>query len=303
VRPRHPALACFAARQVLAAPGQFFALPAPVPALFRPLRRKGLSAVSSTDPVQGAVGGDQLAQPPCAGDFFPLATPAVGSPLRRPLALLPLERALLLAHPYPARALPGRQEGPVAPVTQLQVLRRGLPARAPERARCALLRVERRDKPLVPRRIFSLALPVRGTDPRSTRRAVLRLAAAVPAADAPPPAPSSLFVATVLGAPQLPAPGVAFVRAAVVHQQKGVLALLKPVFAHPPHLPGHQPRLSQQVIAYGGAHVLHGLGQRGTGAVLGGAQPIRHILFLCQPGRSMLFSAFKRKSWIHLLIG
>jgi len=78
LRPRPPALAFFAARQLLEAPVQFFDLPAHGTTLFRPLRRKGLSEVSSTDPGNGAVWGDQLEQPPCDWAFCPLDTPSGG---------------------------------------------------------------------------------------------------------------------------------------------------------------------------------------------------------------------------------
>ena len=201
-----------------------------------------------------------------------------------------------LAHTHPAIALQGRAEGPVAPVNQLQVLGRGLPARAQDRARCALLVVERVDKPLLPLLVFSLALHLRGIDPLSNRREVLRFAAALHEADDPHPSHYALLVATVLGAYQLNDPGVTFVRDAVVHHHKGVLAILKPVFAQPPHLPGHKPLLSQPVSDYVRAHVLQVLGQIGTGAVLGGAQQLLHLRFLCKHGRRMLFSALKRKS-------
>jgi len=167
----------------------------------------------------------------------------------------------------------------VAPVNQLPVLGRGLPAIAQERARCELLLVERGDKPLWPMLVFSLALHLRGYAPISNRRAVLRCAAALPAAADPHPAPYSLRVATVLGAYPLNDPGGALVRDAVVHKHNGVLALLQPVFDQPPPLPGHKPLLSQPVIDSVVAHVLQVRGPIGTGAVLGAAQPILPILF------------------------
>ena len=200
MRPRPPALAFVAARQLLEAPVPFCDLPAPVPARFRPRRRKGLSAVSSPEPGHGAVWGEQLAQPPCAWDFFQLDHPAGGYPLRRPLALLQRERALLLAHTPQALALQCRAAGPVAPVNQLQVLGRGLPASAQDRARFALLLGDRVDQPLVQRIGFSLARPVRGIDPLSNRLAVLLFAAARHEADDPKPSHYSLLGATVLGA-------------------------------------------------------------------------------------------------------
>src|SRR5262249_61059628 len=80
-------------------------------------------------------------------------------------------------------ALQCREEGPVVPVKQLQILRRRVPPIEQDRPRFKLLVVDGIDEHLVKVIILSLAVHVRGIHPIVNRVEVLLLACAVDEAD------------------------------------------------------------------------------------------------------------------------
>src|SRR2546427_12173215 len=296
LRPRRPTLALLTARQLLEAPVEFFDLPAPVTGIFRHVRRHGLSEVMGNDPVKGAVWGDQLEYPHLEGDLCELDYDPVGYPLWRPLQLLYMNRPLRLADAHQAIALQCGEEGPLAPVNQLQILRRGVPALEQERARLDLLLVDRVDKPLLEMVILGLAINVGGRHAIVKRIKIFVLATTVHQTHDPNPPHDSLLVATVLGASQSHEPAIAFSMHAIIHNQTGVFAILNPVLDQLPHFPGHEPLLAQKIIDHVVAHVFQVLGQIGTRTVLRRAYQILDVLLLGNHDRKMLFFALKRKS-------
>jgi hypothetical protein len=105
--------------------------------------------------------------------------------------------------------------------------------------------VDRGDTQRVQMLVLGLALDLRGRDPIINRIAVPLLARAMPQPDDPAASHAARRIAAVLRPHQLAEPRVAFIRPAVVHTQKGLLAIVHPVFHQPPYLAGHKPLLPQ----------------------------------------------------------
>ncbi len=105
-----------------------------------------------------------------------------------------------------------------------------------------------------------------------------------------------MFVTAVLPPDQLDKSGVAFVMHAIIHNEIGLFAILDSLFAQLPHVARHEPLLTEKIVDHIMTHLLQGLSQIRTRAVLRRTDQILHVLLFGNHLRKMLFSAPTRKS-------
>src|SRR5215813_6512873 len=210
---------------------------------------------------------------------------------------------LLLAQPHQAIALQCGEECPAAAVNQLQILRGSVPAIEQNGPRLDFFLRPCIHKHLVKVIVFGLAINLRGIYSIVNRVEVLLIfAGTVDKADHANPSDHSMLSATILRADQFDETGIPFVMHAIVHDQKGVFAVLDPVFDQLPYLTGPKSLLAQEIINYVVTDVVQVFSQVCTGTVLGRAHQILDILLLGNHKRRMLLSVLKRKSCQYLVM-
>jgi hypothetical protein len=128
-----------------------------------------------------------------------------------------MDISLLFAQTHQAIALQCREEGPLAPVNQLQILGRRVPAIEQERARLDLLLIDRVDKHLMEMIVLRLAVYLWSVHPIVNRIELLVFACAMGQTDDANPPHHTMLIATVLRPYQFDEAGIAFVRHAIVH--------------------------------------------------------------------------------------
>jgi hypothetical protein len=183
-------------------------------------------------------------------------------------------------------------------VNQLHVLCRRVPAVKQERTCLEVFTVERVDEHLLKMVVLGLAIHVRGIHPIVNRIEVPVFAGTMHQVDHPDPFDHAMLIAAVLRPHQLNEARIPFVLHAIIHQQKGFVAIRDAVLHQFPHLPGQKAFLVQKIVDYVVAHLLQMLGQIGTRTVLRRTHQILDVLLLGNHTPKMLFLALKRKSWI-----